>query len=126
MRRVFSPTELRRVGFRKIDFMEDVLGFFAMMLGTLADPIALPCYIVIGILVRNLAGALATAIGFAVVFRLVIAAIRSNAEAGVETGSPDFEVIAASVAGAAFATGIVYFCASKYRKSAKDEKKPDA
>jgi hypothetical protein len=97
-----------------------------MMIGTLVDPIALPCYIAIGIFVRNLAGALAAAIGFAVVFRLVIAAIRSSVEAGVETGSPDFEVIAASVAGAAFTTGIVYFFASKYRKSAKDEKKPGA
>ena len=43
MRRVFSPTEFRRVGFRKIDFMEDILGFFAMMLGTLmgSDCVAL-------------------------------------------------------------------------------------
>jgi hypothetical protein len=126
MHRVFLPTDFRRVGFRKIDFMEDILGFLAMILGTLADPIALPCYIAIGIMVRSLAGALASAIGFAVLFRIVIASIRSNAEAGVETGSPDFGVIAASVAGAAFATGIVYFCASKYRKSAKVKKKPDA
>ena len=108
------------------DTLRQILGFFAMMIGTLVDPIALPIYIAIGIFVRNLAGALAASIGFAVVFRLVIAAIRSNAEAGGETGSPDFEIIAASVAGAAFATGIAYLCASRYRKSVKDEKKPDA
>ena len=108
------------------DTLRQILGFFAMMIGTLVDPIALPIYIAIGIFVRNLAGALAASIGFAVVFRLIIAGIRSSAEAGVETGSPDFEIIAASVAGAAFATGITYFCASKFRKSARDEKKPDA
>jgi hypothetical protein len=36
------------------------------------------------------------------------------------------EVRVASLAGAVLVTGIAYFIASKYRKSAKDDKKPDA
>jgi len=131
MRRVFSPTEFRSVGFRQIDCMEDILGFFAMMAGTLMDPIALPCYIASGLFIKKLGGALAASIGFSVVFRIVVAAIRSNAEGGADTGSPDFEVIAASLVGAALVTSIVFLFASMHRKqrqaqAAPDDRKPDA
>jgi hypothetical protein len=88
------------------DIFRETLGFLAMMLGTLMDPIALPCYIAIGLFVRNLGGALAASIGFNVAFRVVMAAIKSNVEGGVQTGSPDFEVVAASIAGGALVTGM--------------------
>jgi hypothetical protein len=79
------------------DILRETLGFFAMMLGTLMDPIALPCYIASGLFIKKLGGALAASIGFSVVFRVVVAAIRSNGEGDAETGSPDFEVLAASL-----------------------------
>jgi len=134
MRLAFSPTEFRKDGFRNmddIDTLRQILGFFAMMAGTLMDPIALPCYIASGLFIKKLGGALAASIGFSVVFRIVIAAIRSNAEGGADTGSPDFEIIAASFVGAALVTSIVFLFASMYRKqsqtqAAKDERKPDA
>ena len=95
----------------------------------LMDPIALPCYIASGLFFKNLGGALAASVGFNVVFRVVLAAISSNGRGGVETGSLDFEAIAASIIGAALVTAIVYFFASKRRKRvakerAKDERDP--
>jgi hypothetical protein len=129
MRRVFSPTEFRKDGFRNMDdndTLRQILGFFAMMLGSLMDPISLPCYIASGIFFKRVGLAIGASIGFYVVSRLIIAAIQSHVEAGVETGSVDMEVRVASLAGAVLVTVIAYFCASRYRKSAKDEKKPDA
>jgi hypothetical protein len=111
MRLAFSPTEFRKDGFRNMDdndTLRQILGFFAMMVGTLMDPIALPCYIASGLFIKKLGGALAASIGFSVAFRIVIAAIRSNAEGGAESGSPDFEIVAASFVGAAFVTSIVF------------------
>jgi hypothetical protein len=117
------------------DILRETCGFFAMMLGTLMDPIALPCYIASGLFFKKLGGALAASIGFNVAFRVVMAAIKSNVEAGVETGPPNIEAVAASFVGAAFVTSIVYFFASKCRKEIqieaankkqKDEAKPDA
>ncbi len=131
MRRVFSPMEFRSVGFRQIDFMEDILGFFAMMLGTLMDPIALPCYIASGLFIKKYGGALAASIGFNIVFHVVLSAIQKSQESGAETGMPDGEVLAASLVGAIAVTSLVFLIASKSRQSrkseaAKDGKTPDA
>ena len=113
------------------DFVRETLGFFAMVVGTLMDPIAVPCYIASGIFIKKFGGALAASIGFSLIFRVVVAAIKSNSEGGAETGSPDIEVVVASFVGAAIVTSVVFLIASNYRKqaqkeSAKDEKKPDA
>ena len=113
------------------DILRETCGFVAMMLGTLMDPIALPAYILSGLFIRKLGGALAASIGFNVAFRVVMAAIKSH----VETGPPNIEPVAASFVGAALVTSIVYFFASKRRKEIqieaankkqKDEAKPDA
>jgi hypothetical protein len=105
------------------DTLREILGFFVRVIGSLMDPIGLPCYIAIGIYFRSLAGALSVALGFRLVFQIVIAIIRSNIAGGVDSSSPDFESLAVGFSGAAFATGITYFFASKYRKAAKDERK---
>jgi hypothetical protein len=118
MRLAFSLTGFRKDGFRNMDdndTLRQILGFFAMMAGTLMDPIALPCYIASGLFIKKLGVALGASIGFNVAFRIVIAAINSNVEAGVETGPPDIEGIAASLVGAAFVTGIVHLFASRRR-----------
>ncbi|HXB61150.1 MAG TPA: hypothetical protein VNU95_16375 [Candidatus Acidoferrales bacterium] len=103
------------------DTLRQILGFFAMMLGTLMDPIALPCYVASGLFIKKLGGALVASIGFSVVFRVVVAVIRNNAEGGAESGSPDFEVVAASFVGAALVTSIVFLFASMHRKQARKE-----
>jgi hypothetical protein len=108
------------------DTFRQIAGFFAMMLGTLMDPISLPCYIASGVFFKRFSWAISATIGFYVVSRVVIAAIQSKVEAGVETGPVDMEVRVASFVGAVLVTSIVYLIASKCRKSAKDEKKPDA
>jgi ABC-type Fe3+-siderophore transport system permease subunit len=99
------------------DIFREVCGFFAMMLGTLMDPIATPGYIICGLFIRNLKGALIAAMGWNLILRIVVYALESkNGEPG-----PDTEVIVASFAGALFATGIVYFIASKKRKQLQAE-----
>jgi hypothetical protein len=117
------------------DILRQICGFFAMMLGTLMDPIALPAYIISGLFIRKFGGALAASIGFNIAFRIVMAVIQSHVESGVETGSPNIEAVAASFFGAAIVTSVVYFFASKRRKEVqmetankkqKDEAKPDA
>ena len=105
------------------DTLREILGFFVRMIGSLMDPIGLPCYIAIGLYFRSLAGALSVALGFRLVFQIVIAIIRSNIEGGADSSAPDFESLAVGFSGAAFATGVTYFVASKYRKAAKDERK---
>jgi hypothetical protein len=105
------------------DTLREILGFFVRVIGSLMDPIGLPCYIAIGIYFRSLAGALSVALGFRLVFQIVIAIIRSNIAGGVDSSSPDFESLAVGFSGAAFATGITYFVASKFRKAAKKERK---
>ena len=116
------------------DILRETLGFFAMMLGTLMDPIALPGYIISGLFIRKLGWALVASIGWNIVPRIIIAAIESHIE-GVETATRDSEVVAASFVGAILVTSAVYFFASKRRKEVqieaankkqKDEAKPDA
>jgi hypothetical protein len=117
------------------DILRETCGFFAMMLGTLMDPIALPAYIISGLFIRKLGGAVAASIGFNVAFRVVMSATKSHVENGIETGPPNIEAVTASFVGAALVTNIVYFFASKRRKEVqieaaskkpKGEAKPDA
>lgn len=108
------------------DSLRQILGFFAMMLGSLMDPISLPCYIASGAFFKKYGLAVGASIGFYVISRVVISAIQSHQEAGIETGSVDMEVRAASLVGAILVTSIVYLIASKRRKSVKVEKKPAA
>jgi hypothetical protein len=94
------------------DIFREIYGFFAMMFGTLLDSIATPGYIICGLFIRNFNGALLAAMGWNLALRIVVYALESkNGEP-----APDMEVIVASFAGALFATGIVYFIASKKRK----------
>lgn len=108
------------------DTLRQIAGFFAMMLGSLMDPISVRCYIASGIFFKRFSWAMTASIVFYVVSRVVLAAIQSKLEGGAETGSVDMEIRFASFVGAVLVTGIAYFCASKYRKSSKAEKKPDA
>jgi hypothetical protein len=117
------------------DILRETCGFFAMMLGTLMDPIALPAYIISGLFIRNFGGAVGASIGFNVAFRVVVVAIQSHGETGVETGPPNIEAVTASFVGAALVTSIVFFFAAIRRKEVqieaankkqKDEVKPDA
>jgi hypothetical protein len=105
------------------DTLRQILGFFAMMLGTLMDPISLPCYIASGLFFKRVSSAMTATIGFYVISRVVLAAIQSKVEAGIETAPVDMEVRAASFVGAVLVTGIAYFFASRYRKAAKEERK---
>ena len=98
------------------DILREILGFFAMMLGTLMDPIALPGYIISGLFIRNLGGALAVSVGWNVALRIIIAALQSGS---AYTEQPNIEVVAASFVGAALVTSIVYFFDSKRRKKVK-------
>lgn len=126
MHLAFLLTEYRKDGFRNMDDndnLRQILGFFAMMLGSLMDPISLPCYIASGIFFKRVGLAIGASIGFYVVSRLILAAIQSQVEAGVETGSVDMEARVASLVGAVLVTAIAYFIGSKYRKSAKDDTK---
>jgi hypothetical protein len=111
--------------------MEDILGFFAMMFGTLMDPIALPCYIASGLFIKKYGVAVAASIGLNIVFHVVFSAIQKSQEGGAETGSPDMEVLAASLVGAVAVTSFVFLIASKSRQrrkleAQKDENTPDA
>jgi ABC-type Fe3+-siderophore transport system permease subunit len=114
------------------DLLREILGFFAMMLGTLMDPIATLGYIASGLFIRKFSGALAASIGWNIVLRIVIAALQ-NGNADAE--QPDAEVVVSSFVGAVFVTAIIYFFASKRRKEVqieaankkqKDDAKPDA
>ena len=111
------------------DFVRESLGFFAMAGGTLMDPIALPCYIAIGIFVKKFSHALATSIGFNLIFRAVATAIQRNLEGGAETGSPNIKIIAASLVGAVIVTSCVFLNAlilsSDSRKQVKKESAKD-
>jgi len=116
------------------DILRQTCGFFAMMLGTLTDPIALLGYIISGLLIRNLGWALGVSIGWNIVSLVIIRTIESHVE-GVELAPRDSEVVAASFVGAILVTSIVYFIASIRRKriqtevankKQKDEAKPDA
>jgi ABC-type Fe3+-siderophore transport system permease subunit len=110
------------------DPLREILGFFAMMFGTLADPIATPCYIASGIFFKRLGVALAASIGFNVAFRIIIAALQNK---NGDTEQPSTEVLVASFVGAVFVTSIIYFFASRRRKTIQAEAenkkaKPDA
>lgn len=102
------------------NILRQTCGFFAMMLGTLTDPIALLGYIISGLLIRNLGWALAASIGWNIVPRTIIRTIESHVE-GVEVAPRDSEVVAASFVGAILVTGIVYFFARNHRKKIQME-----
>lgn len=103
------------------DTLRQILGFFAMMVGTLMDPIALPCYIAFGLFIKKYGGALAASIGFNIAFHVVLSAIQKSQEGGADTGSPDMEVMAASLVGAVGITSLVFLIASKSRQRRKLE-----
>ena len=90
----------------------EILGFFAMVLGTLMDPIRTPGYIISGWLIKNLAGALTASI----LWNLLLYAVIIAPQAAREHSSPRVDVLFASCVGAALMTGMVYFFASRRRK----------
>jgi hypothetical protein len=104
------------------DSLRPILGFFAMMLGTLLDPIALPCYIACGLLIRKYIAALAFSIGSNVALHVILSVIHKSSDGGAETGSPDLEVMAASIVGAVLVTSILFFFAARRRKEVLVEK----
>ena len=109
----------------------EILGFFVMVFASLLDPIRTPGFIISGWVIKNLPGAVVVSL----LWNVLLYAVFIAPQAAREQSSPRLDVFFASCVGGALMTGIVFFFASRRRKTKlaemaekkdTDENKPSA
>ena len=109
----------------------EILGFIVMVFVSLLDPIRTPGFIISGLLIKDLLGAIVVSL----VWNGILYALIIMPGQAMEHSSPRMDVFLASCVGGALMTGAVYFFASRRRKiklaeatekKDTDENKPSA